>query len=217
MSLVEHDHLFANTWQGGGTTCTPNPCSATPVLLESWAVSSLAEGLRIRWEVPLGTTGALYRAWRDPAAGPLDLAPTPDAVLVSPSWVRASVEGIIETLDREAPRGTTVRYFLETSANGEEFIGSVEARWDPPAVAWWVGPTPFRDTVRLAPPGAGPAQAAIFDLAGRLVRTLVRAGGDAPLEWDGRNDAGREAPAGVYLVKVTTLAGETSGRVVLTR
>ena len=142
---------------------------------------------------------------------------TPDAVLVSSAWISASADGIIEILDREAPRGRTVRYFLETGANGGEFIGSVEARWDPPALAWSAGPTPFRDSVRLSPPGSGPAQAKIFDLAGRLVRTLVRAGSDAPLEWDGRSDAGRAAPAGVYLVKVATRAGETSVRVVLTR
>jgi hypothetical protein len=189
----------------------------TPILLESWTASSLAEGLKIRWEVPLGTTGARYRLWRDPAAAPHDLAPTPDAVLVSSAWLSPSAEGIIETLDREAPRGTLVRYFLEMSPNEGEFIGPVEARWDPPALAWSASPTPFRDTVRLTPPGMGPARAEIFDLAGRLVRTLVRAGGDAPLEWDGRNEAGREAPAGVYLVKVTTPARETSGRVVLAR
>lgn len=206
-------------WPGAGTTCTPNPCAPTPVLLESWATSSLAEGLQIRWELPLGTTGALYRAWRDPMAGPRDSAPTPEAVLVSSAWISASAEGIIEILDREAPRGMAVRYFLEMSANDGRFIGPVEARWDPPAAAWSVGPTPFRFTVRLTPPGSGPARAEIFDPAGRLVRTLVRIDGSAPMEWNGRDEADRNAPAGAYIVRVrsTASASEAVARVVKIR
>lgn len=190
---------------------------ATPILLESWTASSLPEGLQIRWEVSLGTTGALYRVWRDPAAGPHDMAPTPEAVLVSTAWISASADGIIETLDREAPRGAAVRYFLEMSANGAGFIGPVAARWDPPALTWSAGPTPFRGTVQLALTGEGPARGEIFDSAGRLVRTVLRAAGSTPMSWDGRDDAGRKAPAGVYLVKVSTPAGETKGRVVLTK
>jgi flagellar hook assembly protein FlgD len=60
----------------------------------------------------------------------------------------------------------------------------------------------------------------LFDASGRMVRRLhdgeLPAGATA-LSWDGRDDAEREVPAGVYLVKVTTPTGETSGRVVLTR
>ncbi len=211
------DCVSPSIWQGVGTTCMPDPCATTPILLESWTAASLAEGLRIRWEVPLGATGALYRLWRDPAAGPLDLVPTPEAVLVSPAWTSASPDGIIETIDREAPRGVTVCYFLETSANGSGFIGPVEARWDPPAVGWAAGPTPFHEIVRLAPPEAGPARAEIMDLAGRLVRTLRRSAGNAPMEWNGRDDAGRMVPGGVYFVRISTPARESRGRVVLAR
>jgi hypothetical protein len=160
--------------------------------------------------MPLGTTGARYRAWRDPAAGPHDRAPTPEAMLVSSEWISASPEGIIETMDPGAPRGATIRYFLEMSANGDrsEFLGPVEARWDPPASVWSIGPTPFRGAVRLTPPGAGPARAEIFDPAGRLVRTLVRVGGNAPLEWDGRDGTGHEAPTGIYLVRLASASGK---------
>jgi flagellar hook assembly protein FlgD len=60
----------------------------------------------------------------------------------------------------------------------------------------------------------------LFDASGRIVRHLHDGdlpAGETPLSWDGRDDGGREVSAGVYLVKVTTPAGETSGRVVLTR
>ena len=205
-----------NSWLGAGMPCLPNLCPITPVLIESWAASSLADGLRLRWEMPLGTTGARFRAWRDPAAGPHDLAPTPEAMLVSPAWTSASAEGIIEITDPGAPRGAMIRYFLEMNANNgrSEFLGPVEARWDPPALVWSVGPTPFRGAVRLTPPSAGPARAEIFDPAGRLVRTLVRGGGSAPLEWDGRDGGGRDAPTGVYLVRLTSASGDAVRRLV---
>jgi hypothetical protein len=205
-----------NYWLGAGLPCIPNLCPITPILLESGAASSLAEGLQIRFEVPIGTTGGLYRAWRDPAAGPHDAAPTPEATLVSPAWINASAEGIIEFLDRGALRGETVRYFLERSANGSRsgFLGPVEARWDPPASVWSVGPTPFRGAVRLTPPGAGPARAEIFDPAGRLVRTLERSSGNAPLEWDGRDSAGRDTPTGIYLVRLASASGDAVKRLV---
>jgi hypothetical protein len=61
---------------------------------------------------------------------------------------------------------------------------------------------------------------ALFDASGRTVRRLHEGdlpAGETPLSWDGRDDAGREAPAGVYLVKIATPTGETSGRLVLTR
>jgi hypothetical protein len=205
-----------NSWLGAGIPCMPNLCPITPVLLESRAVASLAEGLQIRWEIPVGATGGSYRVWRDPAAGPHDLTPTPEATLVSSAWITASPEGIIEIVDPGAPRGATVRYFLEMSVNGarSEFIGSVEARWDPPALAWSVGPTPFRGSARLTPPGAGPARAEIFDPAGRLVRTLARADGSAPLEWDGRDGTGRDTPTGIYLVRLTGASGDAIRRLV---
>lgn len=183
-------------WDYGG--------EATPVLLESWETSSLVDGLRIRWEVPIGTTGALFRTWRDPAAGPADLAPTPDAVLVSPEWVAASPEGIIDTVDRHLPRGEVVRYFLEMSANGarSEFVGPVEARWDPPALAWRAGPNPSRAAVRLSPPLPGAARVEVFDPAGRRLRILERTEGADPLEWDGRDQSGRMVTSGIYFARL---------------
>lgn len=206
----------SSVWQGAATFCRPDPCPPTPVLIESWTASSLTEGLQIRWEMPLGMTGARFRAWRDPAAGRQDLAPTPDAVLVSSLWMSASAEGIIEIIDRDAPRGATIRYFLKMATTGARnvFLGPVEARWDPPALVWSVGPTPFRDAVRLVPPAPGQARVEIFDPAGRLVRILVRIDGGAPLEWDGTDGTGRETPTGVYLVRLTSASGDAVKRLV---
>jgi hypothetical protein len=73
--------------------------------------------------------------------------------------------------------------------------------------------------IRCLLPMSERATVALFDASGRIVRRLHDGdlpAGETPFSWDGRDDAGREVPAGVYLVKVTTPGGETSGRVVLT-
>jgi flagellar hook assembly protein FlgD len=76
-------------------------------------------------------------------------------------------------------------------------------------------PNPFapasggtRLTVALS--AAGDVRLAIYDVAGRLVRSLVdghRAAGTHPVRWEGRNDAGRAVAPGVYYVRLE-VAGE---------
>jgi len=67
------------------------------------------------------------------------------------------------------------------------------------------GPNPFRSQLdlRVAAPGPQPVAVEVFDVSGRRIRVLAAAA-PAPavsLRWDGRDDAGRAAPAGVYLVR----------------
>ena len=60
----------------------------------------------------------------------------------------------------------------------------------------------------------------IFDASGSLVRHLSegpRKAGSHSVRWSGRDDEGREMPAGVYLTRVTTAEGTTTGRVVLAK
>jgi flagellar hook assembly protein FlgD len=74
--------------------------------------------------------------------------------------------------------------------------------------------------LQIAAPPATAAQVIVFDAAGWVVRNVwagALSGQMLTVSWDGRDAAGRKAPAGIYLVKVTTSAGETSGRVVLTQ
>lgn len=68
-------------------------------------------------------------------------------------------------------------------------------------------PTPFnpRTTVAFTAPAAGRAGVTVHDPRGRRVRTLLDAAvpaGRRELAWDGRDDAGRPVPGGLYLVRV---------------
>lgn len=69
--------------------------------------------------------------------------------------------------------------------------------------------------IRFSLSGAGQASLRVFDVVGRSVRELWRGGLEAGMhrvEWDGRDDAGRLAPAGVYVVRLATAEGVRSAR-----
>lgn len=70
-------------------------------------------------------------------------------------------------------------------------------------------PNPFNPStrVRFELKEAGPARVAIFDLAGRRVRTLVQAdlaAGPHERVWDGRDESGRAVPSGAYYARLVT-------------
>jgi hypothetical protein len=83
-------------------------------------------------------------------------------------------------------------------------------------------PNPFTWSValRVAGPKGTAARIVIFDPAGRLVRTVwggMLTGRSFTVDWDGRDDSGREAPAGVYLVRGEGTTGSAVVRLVLIR
>ncbi len=86
-----------------------------------------------------------------------------------------------------------------------------------------VVPSPFRNRtqVLLEVGGGAPVDLQIFDVRGRVVRSLLTktwlTSGPHAIDWDGRSQDGAECAAGVYIVR--SRAGERAGesRVVKTR
>ncbi len=81
-------------------------------------------------------------------------------------------------------------------------------------------PNPFNPatTLRWNQATAGRATLAIFDTAGRRLRTLVERrfeAGEQEARWDGRDDLGRALPSGVYMAKLITEVDESSTRLLL--
>ena len=83
-------------------------------------------------------------------------------------------------------------------------------------------PNPFRNTTSihfsLGAPGA--VRVAIYDMRGRLVRTLAAEGfksGAHAISWDGRDESGRAASSGVYRYVVQTPQGRKTGPLTLLR
>jgi flagellar hook assembly protein FlgD len=82
-----------------------------------------------------------------------------------------------------------------------------------------VVPNPVRDRATFAidvPAAAGRVELALYDLAGRRVRTLVSGAlpaGRHTVSWDGRGDAGARLAPGLYLAHLEGAGRSLSRRV----
>ena len=79
-----------------------------------------------------------------------------------------------------------------------------------PLATFRATPTPFTGKLSLFAPGAGELR--VMDASGRLVRRIATSGGKA--QWDGKDDRGTAAGAGIYWVRFTGAAGTATKRVV---
>ncbi|MBK6901078.1 MAG: T9SS type A sorting domain-containing protein [bacterium] len=109
-------------------------------------------------------------------------------------------------------------YFQERYYGMGGVVGVGSAPHLQPALA--VAPNPFnpRTVVSFELSQAGEVAVAVHDVQGRLVRRLAAGAygaGRHELVWDGRDDRGRAAGAGVYLVRLSAPQGGAATRVVL--
>jgi subtilisin family serine protease len=84
-----------------------------------------------------------------------------------------------------------------------------------------VSPNPSHDVsvIRFAAGSLGTLlDAGVFDVSGRRIRGLpLQSARSGQIEWDGRDENGRALPSGIYWVKLQTLDGERSARIVRIR
>jgi alpha-tubulin suppressor-like RCC1 family protein len=103
-------------------------------------------------------------------------------------------------------------------------LGSASDVAEPPATALPTtlslrsSPNPFvgRLSLALDLPESGRATVRVYDVAGRLVRTVLdetRRAGPVAIDWDGRDDTGGRTPAGIYLVRMQVGDRVVSGKV----
>lgn len=83
-------------------------------------------------------------------------------------------------------------------------------------------PNPFnpQTTISFTLPETCRVEVAIYDAAGRLVKTLVQghlASGPHSLIWDGRTNGGTRAACGVYFCRLSTPPGAELSRMVMIR
>jgi hypothetical protein len=114
------------------------------------------------------------------------------------------------TIEAEVKTGGTLRAQLDLSLVG--VANSLAAS---------VYPNPLNPTGKLAfiTPQPGPLRVVLFDMNGRLVRTLLHRprteSGYHEVEIDGRDERGRRLASGVYFYLVEAVEGAVTGRVTL--
>ena len=167
--------------------------------------------------------GSTYTVWRQPASGGESVRITDNTILCM---------GSCYAEDRTAVPGASYLYLFDVTMPTEGSVASVH--FGPylatisPALARSVGvfvyPNPGRGPtgVQLHVAGAPgdrevPGEAALYDLAGRRVRTIHHgtiARGLTTLSWDGRDQQGAELAPGVYLLRFTAAGGTAVARIV---
>ena len=117
------------------------------------------------------------------------------------------------------------RFRVENDATGGGFLlrrtaPAISPQGRPLVVA--VQPNPFRSSVEIRVRRELPAAArvTVFDAIGRRIRNLgttATESGLASFRWDGRDDAGRALPGGVYWARAEANGTRTVARLVLVR
>jgi len=161
---------------------------------------------------PVDTTRGLLNHWEERAVPVADYV-TPTArvrlrFVSADAGYPTTVEAAIDDLTRYDAALAAVG----TPANGRK---SRLAFGRP-----WPNPSPGGVHLVIEMATAGQAVVEVLDLAGRRVRVLhhgLAGPGPLTLAWDGRDEDGRESPAGLYFARATVGAEETLARFVRAR
>jgi hypothetical protein len=192
-----------------------------PVLLQDVQATRTRDTVVLRWNVGIDASAARFSVYRETDGGGRERIGTADPV--PGGWGFAFI-------DREPPSGETF-YWLRAIEEGREGDWTGPIRVGPstgidpdaPALALSVASAhPFRTRCELVYriPARGHVRITVHSPDGSLVRSLVSEVEDTgphSAAWDGRTEAGREATAGIYLVRLETGNGSRTMKIVRVR
>lgn len=201
-----NDGLFIFEAQCGGIT---------PVKMLSFTASVQSGSVRLDWTTASEVNHSGFHVYRKS---------------LGDSWTRLSralITGGPEYTYRDLgiEPGGRYEYAVESwSRSGEtERFGPVEITLSLPAGVTLTAapnPAPGDTRIRFSTAVAGPVTLRVFDLSGRLIRSLVEGSetsGDHEVVWNGRTDSGHRAPAGIYFLKLDTVTSSKLARVTVIR
>jgi len=191
--------------------------AATPTYLVSFFAERQLYGVQLWWQTAYSFLGHGFHVWRAEAGK--------EMLRVSTNLVEGDTS--FEFFDGTAPQDEAEYWLQEIGEGGiETWFGPASLARDgslPSITAIERSyPNPFNPTlsVDFTVAHAGPVNLAVYDLAGRKIRTLVaevKAMGRYSTVWNGQTDHGIPAPSGIYLLRLTTIATIQSQKIVLAR
>jgi hypothetical protein len=188
----------------------------TPVALASFRTLAIDSGIRLEWSTGDGDPAVGFHVARATAlAGPF-VRVTAEPLTGGPDY-RFDDAGLdpgrdywyqLEAIELD---GSLTRFGPYRATPGAPRLQLTQNQ-----------PNPFagRTTIEYSLPAGGPARLRVFDLSGRLVRTLVDgplAAGAGEVEWDGVTDQGRPAGNGIYFYLLETAGGTVHRKMILNR
>ncbi|MBD3367635.1 MAG: T9SS type A sorting domain-containing protein [Candidatus Eisenbacteria bacterium] len=136
------------------------------------------------------------------------------------SWAGTSQFLVRFTLDSDGWITDDGWYVDDVQVFGDQTLSGIDEEIvRAPRVANY--PNPFNPvtSVTYSVPSPGSVTLGIYDVSGRLVRTLVdgavEVAGEHSATWNGTDEGGRSVAGGVYFARLVTDAGEASSKLVL--
>jgi hypothetical protein len=210
-------------------------CSLT--FWAKWTIELNWDCVKLQISTDGGSTWtSLATAYTQPASGQGKQKPAGSPVFegTQSSWVRNAVG--LSTWQSETnvrfrfvllSDGSTQRdgfYFDDFMIAGELVVVGVEESAPPTITRLFANvPNPFNPATTIRFDLAEPAtvELRVYDIGGRLVRTLVgserRTSGAHEARWDGRNDAGAAVSSGIYLYRLEADAFRETRKMTLIR
>jgi hypothetical protein len=123
---------------------------------------------------------------------------------------------------RKAGSGSGLQRYILTLIKGVTTDVAVRDLPGPASLDLRVAPNPFNPTTtaKFYTPSAGSYSVSIFDVGGRLARTIEGRSSNAgwvEVPWDGKDDAGAAVASGVYLMRVNVGGASETARAILVR
>lgn len=203
----------------------PGALQVAPSAVTGAAVVALGGGqVRLNWDASTAADIHHYVVYRDTAATFVPSADKMMTVVNHPTtqWTETPPAGpwyyVVSAVDTGGHAGGFSDRILAHAAPS----GVPGASLPTVLAVAGVRPNPFnpRTVVSFDVPRDGRVRVAIYDLAGRLVRRLVEGNltaGRHEATWDGADDAGRAAAAGVYLLRLVDGQAAVSAKLVLAK
>ncbi len=197
---------------------------SVPVELASFEAIPGAGSVMLRWATASERDTYGFNVFRSgsPAAGRSKL----NEEIIVGSGTSTTLRNYSFT-DYDVAAGATYYYWLEevSLTGGTALYGPLSASvpaWPQVALLEQPSPNPVdrAATIRYGLRDEARVSVALYDLSGKLVRTLVSgvvASGDHQVNWDGTDRLGRPLAGGVYMCRLDTPGASASARVVVVR